>query len=76
MGRTDDPQKFYVEDDEKQFWKKTKFMLLHPLEHNKSLKMKESGQYVDSKSWFVQEVTNAFYHSEEKSAIMLGIFNK
>ena len=57
-----DRRYFYVEDDEKQFLKKTRFMLLHPLEHDKSLKMKESGQYDDNEQWGVDEITKDFYY--------------
>ena len=66
---------FYIEDDEKQLWMKMNFILLHPQDYGKSLKMEESGQHKDNEQWNVNGVTNDFYHSEEKSAIIFGILN-
>uniref|UniRef100_A0A7M5V9D9 Uncharacterized protein n=1 Tax=Clytia hemisphaerica TaxID=252671 RepID=A0A7M5V9D9_9CNID len=67
---------FYIEDDEKQFWKKTTFMLLHPLQHNKCLKMVERYEGEDSEQWDGYNVSNDFYYGEKKSAMFFGVINK
>ncbi|XP_066915097.1 repetitive organellar protein-like [Clytia hemisphaerica] len=73
--RHNHPDFFYIEDDEKQFWKKTTFMLLHPSQHNKNLKMVESRTGKQHEQWKVSNVSNDFYHGREKSAIMFMTFN-
>ena len=70
------PRMFYIEDDEKQFWKKTKIMLLHPLKHTKSLKLNETKAGVDFERWEIDDVTKDFFHGKNWSAVMFGIFNK
>ncbi|XP_066915096.1 putative leucine-rich repeat-containing protein DDB_G0290503 [Clytia hemisphaerica] len=67
---------FYIEGVEKQFWEKTAFMLLHPSQHNKNLKMVENLTRKQHEQWKVSYVSNDFYHGREKSAILFGIFDR